>query len=187
MPADAPTAGRVQSGGLAYHGPMPPFRAGFWIVAPVIGTLAGLLSGLIFDVELLVSGIRGAFIGAPALLYERGLLFQAWRDLIRRAATPIFVAATLATYIAMIAAGNAGAGTVLHHALGYMPNPRVSILISGDLLDRLSTLPSGIIVEDLGSRSVRGRHEPLRIAAVHKGFGLSSTSQASATHGAETG
>ncbi|ABY28936.1 adenylate cyclase [Methylobacterium sp. Leaf119] len=375
MPAEAPTAGRVQSGGLVYHGPTPPFRAGFWIVAPVIGMLAGLLYGLIFDVELLVSGIRGAFIGAPVLLYERGLLFQTWRDLIRRAATPIFVATTLATYIAMIAAGNAGAGTVLHHAFGYMPNPRVamlmsdaglayalgisalsafvfrvrdligprvfanlligryhrpireeriflfldvagstrfaeqhgdlaaqrylgaifsalalpvhrsrgsiddyvgdmalvswtmkrgtreaaclrcvfdfaqviagdaerwvaefgqvpgfraalhcgsvvtaeiglerhkiayfgdtlnstsrlesvakelgvSILVSGDLLDRLGTLPSGIIVEDLGSRAVRGRHEPLRIAAVHNGFGPSSTSQASAMHSAETG
>ncbi|MBB2964491.1 adenylate/guanylate cyclase domain-containing protein [Methylobacterium sp. R2-1] len=354
---------------------MPPFRAGFWIVAPVIGMLAGLLYGLIFDVELLVSGIRGAFIGAPVLLYERGLLFQTWRDLIRRAATPIFVAATLATYIAMIAAGNAGAGTVLHHAFGYMPNPRVamlmsdaglayalgisalsafvfrvrdligprvfanlligryhrpiseeriflfldvagstrfaeqhgdlaaqrylgaifsalalpvhrsrgsiddyvgdmalvswtmergtrdaaclrcvfdfaqviaddaerwvaefgqvpdfraalhcgsvvtaeiglerhkiayfgdtlnttsrlesvakelgiSILISGDLLDRLGTLPGGIVVEDLGSRAVRGRHEPLRIAAVHNGSGLSPTKQASAMHSAESG
>lgn len=373
MPAYAPTAGRVLPSGLVYHGPMRPFRIGFWIVAPAIGALAGLLYGLIFEIEPLVSAIRGAFIGAPVLLYERGLLFQTWRNLIRRAATPIFVVATLATYIAMIATGNAGAGTILHHAFGYMPNPRVamlmsdaglayalaisalaafvfrvrdligprvfanlligryhrpiseeriflfldvagstrfaerhgdlaaqrylgaifsalalpvhrsrgsiddyvgdmalvswtmdrgtreaaclrcvfdfaqviaadaerwlaefgqvpdfraalhcgsvvtaeiglerhkiayfgdtlnttsrlesvakelgvSILVSGDLLDRLGTIPDAIIVEDLGSRTVRGRHEPLRIAAVHNGSRPNSTIQDSALHGTE--
>lgn len=374
MPVEASTAGRVLSGGLVYHDAMRSSRVGFWIVAPAIGMLAGLLYGLIFEIELLVSGIRGAFIGAPVLLYERGLLFQAWRTLVRRAATPIFVVATLATYIAMIAVGNAGAGTILHHAFGYMPNPRVamlmsdaglayalaisalaafvfrirdligprvfanlligryhrpiseeriflfldvagstrfaerhgdlaaqrylgaifgalalpvqrsrgsiddyvgdmalvswtmeqgtrnaaclrcvfdfaeviaadagrwltefgqvpefraalhcgsvvtaeiglerhkiayfgdtlnttsrlesvakelgvSILVSGDLLDRLGTLPGTIIVEDLGSRTVRGRHEPLRLAAVHDGSRPSSPMQASSMHGTET-
>ncbi len=374
MPAEASTAGRVLSGGLVYHDAVRSSRVGFWIVAPAIGMLAGLLYGLIFEIELLVSAIRGAFIGAPVLLYERGLLFQAWRTLVRRAATPIFVVATLATYIAMIAVGNAGAGTILHHAFGYMPNPRVamlmsdaglayalaisalaafvfrirdligprvfanlligryhrpiseeriflfldvagstrfaerhgdlaaqrylgaifgalalpvqrsrgsiddyvgdmalvswtmeqgtrdaaclrcvfdfaeviaadaerwltefgqvpdfraalhcgsvvtaeiglerhkiayfgdtlnttsrlesvakelgvSILVSGDLLDRLGTLPGTIIVEDLGSRTVRGRHEPLRLAAVHDGSRPSSPMQASSMHGTET-
>lgn len=130
MPVEASTAGRVLSGGLVYRDAMRSSRVGFWIVAPAIGMLAGLLYGLIFEIELLVSSIRGAFIGAPVLLYERGLLFQAWRTLVRRAATPIFVVATLVTYIAMIAVGNAGAGTILHHAFGYMPNPRVAMLMS---------------------------------------------------------
>ena len=108
---------------------MPLFRTSFWIVAPVVGLLAGLLYGLIFEVGLLVSGVRGAFIGAPILLYERGLLFRGWRNFTRRLATPVFAAATLATYVAMIVIGNAGAGTVLHHAFGYMPNPRVAMML----------------------------------------------------------
>ncbi|WP_407520722.1 adenylate/guanylate cyclase domain-containing protein [Methylobacterium oryzisoli] len=109
---------------------MPPFQAGFWIVAPAVGVLAGLVYGLLFNVELLVSATRGAFIGAPILLYERSLLLRGWRDLIRRAATPLFAVATFATYVAMIVVGNAGAGTVLHHGFGYMPNARAAMMIS---------------------------------------------------------
>lgn len=109
---------------------MPPFRAGFWIVAPAIGVLAGLTYGLIFKEELLVAALRGGFIGTPILLYERSLLLRGWRDLIRRAATPLFAVGTLATYVAMIVVGNAGAGTVLHHGFGHMPNPRAAMMIS---------------------------------------------------------
>ncbi|KMO42764.1 adenylate cyclase [Methylobacterium variabile] len=106
---------------------MPPFRAGVWILAPAAGALAGLLYGLVFEIEPLVSAIRGAFIGAPVLLYERGVLMRRWRDLIRRTATPVFGVATVATYVAMIVLGNAAAGTVLHHGFGYMADARVAM------------------------------------------------------------
>ena len=115
---------------MVYYIHMRQFRTGFWIVAPAIGMVAGLLWGLIFEVKVVGSVIRGAFIGTPVLLYERGLLFQPWRNMIRGTATPVFVFASLATYIAMITAGNAGAGAVLHHAFGYMPSPRVAMLMS---------------------------------------------------------
>ena len=40
------------------------------------------------------------------------------------------------------------------------------IIVSGDLLDRLPELPRHVIVSDLGLRTLRGRKEPLRIAAI---------------------
>jgi adenylate cyclase len=105
-------------------------RAGFWFIAPAIGTLAGLLYGLAFDAELVASAVRGAFIGVPVLLYERGLLLRGWRDLIRRAATPVFAVATVATYVAAVVVGNAAAGTVLHLGFGYTPNARAAMMMS---------------------------------------------------------
>ncbi|GJE58442.1 adenylate/guanylate cyclase domain-containing protein [Methylobacterium trifolii] len=105
-------------------------RAGFWILAPIIGLVAGLLYSMAFDAELFVSAVRGAFIGFPVLLYERGLLLRGWRDLIRRAATPIFMVATVATYVATIAVGNAAAGTILNHGFGYMPDARAAMMMS---------------------------------------------------------
>jgi adenylate cyclase len=106
-------------------------RLSFWLVAPVLGALAGLLYGAIFEIERLTgSAVRGAFIGAPILLYERGFLLARWRDRIRRAATPVFALATIATYAAMIVLGNAAAGTVLHHLLGQMPSARAAMMMS---------------------------------------------------------
>src|ERR1700710_2695270 len=109
---------------------MRPVRAAFWITAPAIGTAAGLLYAAIFEVEFFVAAIRGAFIAWPVLLYERGLLARGWRDLTRRAATPVFVLTTIATYVTMIVLGNAGAGTLLHHAFGYMPDARAAMMMS---------------------------------------------------------
>ncbi len=40
-----------------------------------------------------------------------------------------------------------------------------SVVVSGDLLDRLGKVPSDITVTELGVREIRGRNEPLRIAA----------------------
>jgi adenylate cyclase len=106
-------------------------RPWFWLVAPVLGALAGLLYAIIFEIANLTgSAIRGALIGAPVLLYERGFLFPRWRDRIRQAATPIFIVATLATYAVMIVLGNAAAGTVLHHLFGYMSSARDAMMIS---------------------------------------------------------
>lgn len=109
---------------------MPAFRTGTWILAPAVGAVAGLFYGLAFEVDVLVSAMRGAFIAAPVLFYERGLLIRRWRDLIRRAATPIFAIATVATYIGMIILGNAIAGTILHHGLGYMASAQVAMRMS---------------------------------------------------------
>ena len=110
---------------------MPIHRVWFLLVAPALGAFAGLLYSILFDVETLTgSAIRGAFIGCPILLYERGFLLPRWRDRIRRTATPIFGIATIATYAVMIVAGNAAAGTVLHHAFGYMSSARTAMMMS---------------------------------------------------------
>ena len=108
----------------------PSFQTRTWILAPAVGVVAGLLYGLIFGIELLVSAIRGAFIAAPVILYERGMLIRRWRDLIRAAATPIFSVTTLATYVGMIILGNAVAGTILHHGFGYMASAQVAMRMS---------------------------------------------------------
>jgi adenylate cyclase len=103
----------------------------FWLVAPSVGALAGILYSAIFQVETLTSSaIRGVFIGAPILLYERGFLVPRFRDWIRRAATPIFAVVTLAVYAIIIVLGNAAAGTVLHHFFGYMLNARDAMMMS---------------------------------------------------------
>src|SRR4051794_15260801 len=110
---------------LAYPAPMPTTRLSFWLVAPLLGALAGLIYAMIFQAETVTgSVIRGTFIGAPILLYERGFLLPFWRNRVRAAATPVFAAATITTYIIMIVVGNAVAGTLLHHLFGYMPNAR---------------------------------------------------------------
>ena len=93
-------------------------RAGplwFFLVAPGLGALSGLLYGAIFAVGPLTgTAIRGAIIGTPILLYERRLLMPDLRERIRALATPLFLLATVALYIAFIVAGNAVASTVLN-------------------------------------------------------------------------
>ena len=104
---------------------------GFWIVGPIVGGLAGLLYAVVFDIGLPApSVVRGILIGAPILFYERGLILHRLRTRIRRAATPIFAAATVSIYVAMIVIGNAVAGTLLHHVFGYMPNARMAMTMS---------------------------------------------------------
>jgi adenylate cyclase len=105
-------------------------RGWFWIFAPAVGVVAGLIYSQIFAVEPLSAAIRGGFVAAPILLYERGNVLVRWRDTIRKAATPVFVLATIATYILMILIGNAAAGTVLHHLFGHMRTAREAMSLS---------------------------------------------------------
>ncbi|UVC11173.1 adenylate/guanylate cyclase domain-containing protein [Rhizobium sp. TH2] len=105
-------------------------RAWFWLFAPAVGAMAGLVYSQIFNVEALSAAMRGAFIAAPILLYERGNMLIRWRDIVRKAATPVFVLATIATYILMILIGNAAAGTVLHHLFGHMRTAREAMALS---------------------------------------------------------
>lgn len=105
-------------------------RPWFWVLAPVVGALAGVLYALIFNLDIVHSAIRGAFIGTPIILYERGVLFSGSRNAIREAATPVFVPATIATYGLMIVVGNAAAGTALHHLFGYMQTAREAMAMS---------------------------------------------------------
>ena len=105
-------------------------RPWFWVLAPVVGALAGVLYALIFNVEIAHSAVRGAFIGTPIILYERGTLFSRWRNAVREAATPVFVPATITTYGLMIVVGNAAAGTALHHLFGYMETAREAMVLS---------------------------------------------------------
>ena len=106
------------------------WRASRWLLASFLGAIAGLAYALLFDVDEIQSAVRGVFIGAPILLYERGMILHRWRTLIRQAATPIFVVVTIVTYVAMILLGNAAAGTVLHHLTGYMSTPREAMAMS---------------------------------------------------------
>jgi adenylate cyclase len=62
-----------------------------------VGAVAGVLYAVIFNVEVAHSAIRGAFIGTPIILYERGTLFSRWRNAIREAAAPVVIPATIAT------------------------------------------------------------------------------------------
>ncbi|MET0744100.1 MAG: adenylate/guanylate cyclase domain-containing protein [Microvirga sp.] len=106
-------------------------RLSFWFVAPALGAIAGLVYSAAFQVETLAgSALRGALIGSPILLYERGFLGPLWRDRLRGYATPIFAIITIATYATMILIGNAAAGTVLHHFFGYMPSGRDAMMMS---------------------------------------------------------
>jgi adenylate cyclase len=102
----------------------------FWFLAPALGAVAGLIYAQIFNTEAASAAVRGAFTGAPVLLYERGNILLRWRDTIRKTATPIFVLATIATYILMIVIGNAAAGTLLHHGFGYMRTAREAMALS---------------------------------------------------------
>ncbi|MGH1590991.1 adenylate/guanylate cyclase domain-containing protein [Methylobacterium phyllosphaerae] len=109
-------------------------RAGplwFFLVAPGLGALSGLLYGAIFAVGPLTgTAIRGAIIGTPILLYERRLLMPDLRDRIRALATPLFLIATVALYIAFIVAGNAVASTVLNQLFRFMYSERNAMLMS---------------------------------------------------------
>ncbi|MDP4004936.1 adenylate/guanylate cyclase domain-containing protein [Methylobacterium sp. NEAU K] len=103
----------------------------FYLVAPGLGALAGLLYGSIFAVGPLTgSAIRGAIIGAPILLYERRLLLPAMRERVRQLATPLFLIATVAIYVGMIIAGNAAASTVLNRLFRFMYSERNAMLMS---------------------------------------------------------
>ncbi|MER2193303.1 adenylate/guanylate cyclase domain-containing protein [Methylobacterium brachiatum] len=103
----------------------------FYLVAPGLGALAGLLYGSIFPVgPLLGSAIRGAIIGTPILLYERRLLWPRMRERVRHLATPLFLLATVALYIAMIVVGNALASTVLNRLFRFMYSERNAMLMS---------------------------------------------------------
>jgi adenylate cyclase len=42
----------------------------------------------------------------------------------------------------------------------------VHVLVSADLLDRIGSLPDDLIAEDLGTHALRGRAEPLAVAAI---------------------
>ncbi|MCJ2073895.1 adenylate/guanylate cyclase domain-containing protein [Methylobacterium sp. J-030] len=106
----------------------PPW---FVLVAPALGALAGLLYGSLFDVGPLTgAAIRGAIIGTPIMLYERRLLVPALRERIRGLASPLFLLATVALYIALIVAGNALASTVLNRLFRFMYSERNAMLMT---------------------------------------------------------
>lgn len=106
----------------------PPW---FVLVAPALGALAGLLYGALFDVGPLTgAAIRGAIIGTPIMLYERRLLVPALRERIRGLATPLFLLATVALYVALIVAGNALASTVLNRLFRFMYSERNAMLMT---------------------------------------------------------
>ncbi|MCJ2126034.1 adenylate/guanylate cyclase domain-containing protein [Methylobacterium sp. J-077] len=103
----------------------------FYLVAPGLGALAGLLYGSLFAVgPLLGSAIRGAIIGTPILLYERRLLLPRMRERVRQMATPLFLLATVALYSFTIVAGNALASTVLNRLFRFMYSERNAMLMT---------------------------------------------------------
>ncbi|WP_156420725.1 adenylate/guanylate cyclase domain-containing protein [Aureimonas sp. AU22] len=104
----------------------------FLLIAPAIGALAGLIYWSVFEQAGTFVGslVRGACVGSLILFYERGLLLPAWRNRIRRLATPLFAGATLVTYASMIAAANMAAGLALHHGLGVMESARAAMVMT---------------------------------------------------------
>ncbi len=44
----------------------------------------------------------------------------------------------------------------------------VHVLVSADLLDRIGELPDDLIADDLGAHALRGRAEPLAVAAIRR-------------------
>jgi class 3 adenylate cyclase len=44
----------------------------------------------------------------------------------------------------------------------------VQVLVSAEILGRIGTLPSGFIADDLGSHAIKGRSEPLAVAAIRR-------------------
>ncbi len=64
------------------------------------------------------------------MLYERRLLFPTLRERIRGWATPLFLLATVALYVAMIVAGNALASTVLNRLFRFMYSERNAMLMT---------------------------------------------------------
>ena len=44
----------------------------------------------------------------------------------------------------------------------------VHVLVSADLLQRLGPLPEDLVAEDLGAHTLRGREEPLAVAAIRR-------------------
>jgi adenylate cyclase len=102
----------------------------FWIIVPLSSAAAGLLYSALFTGEGMIgAALRGALIGTPILMYERGFILSRWRTGIRQRATPLFAAATIATYTVMIVVNNAVAGGVLHVA-GIMADPRDAMMLS---------------------------------------------------------
>ncbi len=110
---------------------MHVLRSWFWLIAPALGALAGLLYWAVFDVGTLIgSAVRGAIIGSPILLYERGFVLSRFRNRVRQAATPLFLIATVVTYAAVIVLGNAVASTVLNRLFSSMQSERSSMLMT---------------------------------------------------------
>jgi adenylate cyclase len=102
----------------------------FWIIVPLSSAAAGLLYSALFTGEGMIgAALRGALIGTPILMYERGFILSRWRTGIRQRATPLFAAATIATYTVMIVVNNAVAGGTLHVA-GIMADPRDAMMLS---------------------------------------------------------
>ncbi|WP_156417889.1 adenylate/guanylate cyclase domain-containing protein [Aureimonas sp. AU4] len=109
-------------------------RHHLWLlpVAPAIGALAGLFYWSAFEQAgtLIGSIVRGACVGSLILFYERELLLPAWRNRIRRWATPLFALATLVTYASMIVVANIIAGMALDHGLGVMESARAAMVMT---------------------------------------------------------
>lgn len=109
-------------------------RHHLWLlpVAPLIGALAGLFYWFTLDQDgtLIGSVVRGVCIGTLILFYERELLLPAWRNRIRRWATPLFALATLVTYASMIVVANIIAGTVLQLGLDVAESTRAAMVMS---------------------------------------------------------
>ncbi|MFI5015681.1 MAG: adenylate/guanylate cyclase domain-containing protein [Hyphomicrobiales bacterium] len=105
-------------------------------------------AGVFFNLAVLpygrpmIGAVFGLFTGVPMLAFMRGMFLSGLQQRLRQLAFPLYAPASLAIYVAMIAASTALAGSLLW-ALGAMPGHsfwEVAIVSPVDLIYALSIL-----------------------------------------------
>lgn len=130
-PADHRSSGEPDSVGLAARAaeflrtlrlPIPQ-HAWFWIGILALSAGAGLLYDALFKNGIpLVAAIHGVFIGACALLMERGTLLPRLQARLRRLPTFLYVPIAELAYVGMITLGHATGGVIVW-STGLSPEP----------------------------------------------------------------
>ncbi|WP_246179815.1 adenylate/guanylate cyclase domain-containing protein [Microvirga thermotolerans] len=101
----------------------------FWTGAVLFGAGAGALYGLIFGtVHPAISAIYGACTGTLLLAFERRLILSGIQARLRRLSTPLYLAGSVAAYLALIVLGNAVAGSLIWNA-GLLPETLVDLML----------------------------------------------------------
>lgn len=130
-PADHRSSGEPDSVGIAARAaeflrtlrlPIPQ-HAWFWIGILALSAGAGLLYDALFKNGIpLVAAIHGVFIGACALLMERGTLLPRLQARLRRLPTFLYVPIAELAYVGMITLGHATGGVIVW-STGLSPEP----------------------------------------------------------------
>ncbi len=130
-PVDRSSSGEAEQAGLPARlaqawrvaGLPIPQHAWFWIGILLLSAGAGLLYDALFQNGIpLVAAIHGFFIGACALLMERGTLLPRLQARLRRLPTFLYVPIAELAYVGMITLGHATGGVIVW-VTGLTPEP----------------------------------------------------------------